>query len=65
MGRMNGTIGEFALYDKALTAQQVASHYAAGVSSFYGVLDRLAAQAAGAYSLRRLRSALLHRVIST
>jgi hypothetical protein len=32
MGRMNGTIGEVAVYDKALTAQQVASHYAAGGS---------------------------------
>jgi hypothetical protein len=57
MGRMNGTIGEVAVYDRALTTQQVASHYAAGAAPFFGILDRLGATAAGAYSLRRLLAA--------
>lgn len=52
---MNGTIGEVAVYDKTLTAQQVANHYAAGITSRIELLDGFTTLVVGAWSLRRLR----------
>ncbi|WP_434107616.1 arabinofuranosidase catalytic domain-containing protein [Paraburkholderia caffeinilytica] len=55
MGAMNGTIGEVAVYNSALSAQQVAAHYAAGIASRAGLLDSLTTPVVGVWSLRRLR----------
>ncbi|MBB5409201.1 hypothetical protein HDG34_003142 [Paraburkholderia sp. HC6.4b] len=58
-GTLDGTIGEFAVYNSALSADQILRHYSAGMGqtpAFTGVLDRLTASAAGAWSLRRLSS---------
>ena len=54
-GGMNGTIGEAAVYNVALSAQQVATHYAAAIASRIGMLDGLTTPVVGAWSLRRLR----------
>ncbi|WP_233867049.1 arabinofuranosidase catalytic domain-containing protein [Paraburkholderia adhaesiva] len=54
-GALQGVIGEVALYNYALTASQVAAHYAAGIASRTAILDGLATPVVGAWSLRRLR----------
>ncbi|WP_277183512.1 arabinofuranosidase catalytic domain-containing protein [Caballeronia sp. BR00000012568055] len=54
-GAFAGVIGEMALYASALTARQVATHYAAGIVAQTGLLDALTTVIAGAWSLRRLR----------
>lgn len=58
-GTLDGVIGEFAVYNGALGADQILRHYSAGMGAtpaFTGVLDSLTATAAGAWSLRRLGS---------
>jgi Concanavalin A-like lectin/glucanases superfamily/Alpha-L-arabinofuranosidase B, catalytic len=54
-GAMNGPIGEVAVYAYALTAQQIATHYAAATASRTGLLDGLTTPVVGAWSMRRLR----------
>ncbi|WP_321945838.1 LamG-like jellyroll fold domain-containing protein [Paraburkholderia sp. J10-1] len=56
---LDGVIGEFAVYNCALTDDQILRHYSAGMGgtpAFSGVLDRLTAAPVAAWSLRRLGS---------
>ncbi|WP_233863468.1 arabinofuranosidase catalytic domain-containing protein [Paraburkholderia adhaesiva] len=55
LGAMNGVIGEVAVYAYALSAQQIAAHYAAGIVSRVGLLDGLTTPVVAAWSLRCLR----------
>ncbi len=52
---LQGLIGEVAVYNYALSAQQVATHYTAGIASWMGLVDSLHTPVVGAWSLRRLR----------
>lgn len=56
---LDGLIGEFAVYNGALSADQILRHYSAGMGAtppFTGVLDKLTAAPVAAWSLRRLGS---------